>query len=146
MATTTETVVSAELAAELRGPLLRITRLMRSERVDSSVSIAMASTLATLCRRGPMSAGELAMAECVQPPSMTKLLASLEERGFVRRAVHPIDRRQLIVALTPAGRRYCDAERRTRNAVLARRLGALTDDERMLLHQVAPLLEKIAGR
>ena len=54
-----------------------------------------------------MSAGELAACERVQPPSMTKVLASLEERGLVRRDAHPSDRRQAIIAITDAGIATC---------------------------------------
>ena len=91
-----------------------------------------------------MSAGELANCESVQPPSMTKVLANLEERGLVRREVHPTDRRQAIIAITDAGTALLDSERRSRDAWLTRRLATLTADERALLQQVVPILDKLA--
>ena len=102
MTTATRTTI-AELASLLRPSLLRLTRLVRNQRVDMSVTLTQLSAMGTLLKRGPMSAGELATCERVQPPSMTKVLANLEERGLVRREAHPTDRRQAIIAITDAG-------------------------------------------
>src|SRR5919201_3010414 len=94
---------AAELAALLRPSLLRLTRLVRNQRVDVSVTLTQLSAMGTLRKKGPMSAGDLAAHERVQPPSMTKVLASLEEKGLVRRDAHPTDKRQAIIVLTDAG-------------------------------------------
>jgi DNA-binding MarR family transcriptional regulator len=133
-----------ELASSLRPALLRLTRLVRNQRVDISVSLGHISAMATLKKNGPMSAGELAAFERVQPPSMTKTIAGLEERGFVRREIDPKDRRCTIVAITDAGLDLLDSERRQRDAWLSQRLSRLTADERALLRQVIPVLEKLA--
>jgi DNA-binding MarR family transcriptional regulator len=133
-----------DLAALLRPSLLRLTRIVRNQRVDQSVSLTQLSALGALNKRGPMSAGELAACERVQPPSMTKVLASLEERSLVERATHPTDRRQVIVAITDAGRALLESERRSRDAFLAKRLAKLTPEERALLRDVVPVLDKLA--
>jgi DNA-binding MarR family transcriptional regulator len=135
---------SAELAALLRPSLLRLTRLIRNQRVDMSVTLTQISAMATLNKRGPMSAGELAAFEKVQPPSMTKVLANLEERGLVRRDAHPTDKRQAIISVTDEGRALLESERRSRDAWLSQRLAELTPDERALLHDVVPVLDKLA--
>ncbi len=93
-----------------------------------------------------MSAGELAACERVQPPSMTKVLASLEEHGLVRREPHPTDRRQVIVAVTDAAEQLLDSERRSRDAWLSQRLSQLTPEERALLRKVIPVLDKLAAQ
>jgi DNA-binding MarR family transcriptional regulator len=134
----------AELASLLRPSLLRLTRLIRLQRADQSVTLTQLSALGTLAKRGPMSAGELATCERVQPPSMTKVLAHLEERGLVRRAAHPSDKRQAIISVTPDGEQLLDSERRSRDAWLSRRLAELTPDERALLRSVVPILDKLA--
>ncbi|MGH3260815.1 MAG: MarR family winged helix-turn-helix transcriptional regulator [Sciscionella sp.] len=134
----------AELAAVLRPSLLRLTRIIRNQRADTSVTLTQLSALGTLCKHGPMSAGELASCEQVQPPSMTKVLANLEERGLVRRDPHPSDRRQAIIVVTDAGADLLDRERRSRNAWLSQRLARLTPDERALLRDLAPVLDKLA--
>jgi DNA-binding MarR family transcriptional regulator len=134
----------AELAAVLRPALLRATRMIRNQRADMSVTLTLVSAMATLYKRGPMSAGELAGHECVQPPSMTKVLSHLEERGLVRREPHPTDRRQAIIAITDAGVALLDAEHRSRDAWLTQQLARLTPDERALLRKVVPVLDKLA--
>jgi DNA-binding MarR family transcriptional regulator len=143
MTTATRTTIS-ELASLLRPALLRLTRIVRNQRVDMSVTLTQLSAMGTLRKSGPMSAGELAACERVQPPSMTKVLANLEERGLVRRDVHPTDRRQVVLAITPAGEALLDSERRSRDQWLAKRLATLTPDERALLQRVVPILDKLA--
>jgi DNA-binding MarR family transcriptional regulator len=134
----------AELAATLRPSLLRVTRVVRNQRVDMSVTLTQLSAMGTLLKHGPMSAGELAAAERVQPPSMTKVLANLEERGLIRRETHPADKRQAIVSITEAGTALLDDERRSRDAWLSQQLAKLTPDERALLRNVVPVLDKLA--
>lgn len=137
---------TAELADTLRGPLLRLTRLMRQERSDASVPIGQLAALGTVFHHGPLTAGELAEREQVQPPSMTKIIAALEDRGLIQRAIHPIDRRQILVSCTAAGRDLVISTRRARTEWLARRLTLLTADERAALRAAAPVLEKLARR
>ena len=135
---------TAELASLLRPSLLRLTRIVRNQRVDMSVTLTQLSAMATLNKSGPMSAGELATCEKVQPPSMTKVLANLEERGLVRREAHPSDKRQAIISITDAGVALLGDERRSRDAWLSRRLATLTPEERALLQRVVPILDKLA--
>ena len=135
-----------DLAALLRPSLLRLTRLIRNQRVDMTVTLTQLSAMATLSNCGAMSAGELANRERVQPPSMTKVLANLEERGLVRRAAHPTDKRQAIIEITDAGLGLLDSERQSRDAWLSRRLAELTPQERALLRDVIPVLDKLAGQ
>jgi len=143
MTTATRTTI-ADLASQLRPALLRLTRLVRNQRVDMSVTLTQLSAMGTLRKNGPMSAGELAALERVQPPSMTKVLANLEERGLVRREVDPADRRCAILAITAAGEELLDSERRSRDAWLARRLATLTPEERAVLRRAAPILDRLA--
>jgi DNA-binding MarR family transcriptional regulator len=134
----------SELAATLRPSLLRLTRLIRNQRVDMSVTLTQISAMATLAKRGPMSAGELASCEKVQPPSMTKVLANLEERGLVRREVHPTDKRQAIISVSEEGFALLESETRSRDAWLSKRLTQLTSEERALLRSAVPVLDKLA--
>jgi DNA-binding MarR family transcriptional regulator len=135
---------AAELSAALRPSLLRLTRIIRNQRVDLSVSLTQLSAMGTLQKKGPMSAGDLAAHERVQPPSMTKVLASLEEKRLVTRGAHPTDKRQAIIVLTSAGLDLLDSERRQRDAWLSQRLAQLTPDERAALRAVIPVLDKLA--
>jgi DNA-binding MarR family transcriptional regulator len=100
--------------------------------------------MGTLSKKGPMSAGDLAACERVQPPSMTKVLASLEEKGLVTREAHPTDKRQAIIVLAQTGVELLDSERRQRDAWLSQRVAQLTPDERAALRDVIPVLDKLA--
>ena len=142
--TTPSKLTAAELSAALRPSLLRLTRILRNQRVDMSVTLTQLSAMGTLRKKGAMSAGDLAAHERVQPPSMTKVLAMLEEKGMVTRAAHPTDKRQAIIALTAAGLDLLESERRQRDAWLSQRLAQLTPDERAALRDVIPVLDKLA--
>lgn len=134
----------AELATRLRPALVRLVRVIRQQRADLSVTLTQISALGTLETNGPMSPGELAALERVQPPSMTKVLSSLEELGFVGRQPHPTDGRQVIVGLTDAGRVFLDSERQSRHAWLSQRLQMLDDRERAALYDTVAVLDKLA--
>jgi DNA-binding MarR family transcriptional regulator len=75
---------------------------------------------------------------------MTRTVNCLEEGGYVTRRPHESDRRQVVVALSEQGRAAVEAERRRRDHWLAVRLRELTAEERQLLRQAAPVLDKLA--
>jgi DNA-binding MarR family transcriptional regulator len=135
---------NAALASSLRNSVMRLSRRLRIERASTDLSLNQLAVLGTLGRRGPLSVGELAAAERVQPPSMTRTVNCLCDLGLVRREPHPSDRRQVVVHLSDEARRVLDEDRRRRDAWLARQLPDLTPDERRLLRQVAPILERLA--
>ncbi|MFW6204956.1 MAG: MarR family winged helix-turn-helix transcriptional regulator [Actinomycetota bacterium] len=135
----------AGLAGGMRNAVLRLARRLRTEREDPSLTLTQLSTLGTLLRRGPVTLGELAAAEQVQPPTMTRVVSDLEERGLVAREPDEKDRRLVIVRLTREGEALLAADRERRDAWLNQRLRELTADERAVLRQAVPLLEKLAG-
>jgi DNA-binding MarR family transcriptional regulator len=135
----------AGLAAALRISVARLTRRLRSERdPENELSIGQLSVLGALFRNGACSIGELAAHERVQPPSMTRTVNCLEEAGYVVRRAHETDRRQVVIELADKGRTTLEADRRRRDAWLARRLAELTPEERSVLRQAAPILERLA--
>ncbi len=138
------TISAADLASLLRPSLLRLTRVLRNQRVDMSITLTQLSAMSTLLIRGPMSAGDLAGFERVQPPSMTKVIALLEDRGLVVRDQHPSDRRQAIIAITDKGTELLDLERRSRDEWLSQRLESLSAAELALLRDVVPVLDRLA--
>jgi DNA-binding MarR family transcriptional regulator len=143
----TETRSDAGLATALRISVSRLARRLRVERQAeglASLSDTQLAALAVLERHGPMAPGELAEHEKVQPPSMTRVIAVLEERGLVMRAPHPTDRRQVVLTVTEEGRALVSQARRRRDAWLAKRLKELTPEERALLRAAAPVLEKLS--
>ncbi len=135
---------NAALASSLRNSVMRLSRRLRIERASTDLSLNQLAVLGTLRRHGPLTVGELAGAEKVQPPSMTRTVNCLCDLGLVRREPHETDRRQVVVHLSDAARQVLDEDRRRRDAWLARQLPDLTPDERRLLRQVAPILERLA--
>jgi DNA-binding MarR family transcriptional regulator len=133
------------LASELRFSVARLTRRLRNERdPDNPLSVGALSAMGILFREGECTVGVLAAHERVQPPSMTRTVNCLVEDGFALRRPHPTDGRQVLVDLTDKGREILLADRRRRDAWLARRLRELTPDERALLREAAPLLQRLA--
>ena len=144
---TTESVsrTDAGLASAVRVAVARLHRRMRTEEIDDlGVSVGGVAVLAHLFRNGEQTLGQLAAAERVQPPSMTRTVTCLERDGFVERHPHPTDGRQVVVRLAPRGEDLLARERRRRDAWLTRRLRDLTPEERAVLRSAAPILEKLS--
>ncbi|GAB2887176.1 MarR family winged helix-turn-helix transcriptional regulator [Nocardioides pacificus] len=137
----------AGLAAELRLSVMRLRRRLAAERhPDNELSAGAMAVLGTLFREGECPVGELAARERVQPPSMTRTVNALEADGLVARRPHETDGRQVLIALSDRGRQVVLADRRRRDAWLARRLAELEPDEREVLRRAAPLLQELARK
>ena len=140
------TLASASLAADLRIALLRSARRIRAERSSESISDGQYSVLARLDCDGVMTPRQLAEADHVQPPSMTRILNALVAAGLVERTGDPDDRRQVLVAITEAGRAEVRETRRRRDAWLAQRLAVLTPQERATLADAADILRRVVAK
>src|SRR5215218_4359668 len=119
------TDANARLANDLSLAVLRLARQLRFRRPDSPVSLSQLSALATLSKDGPMTPGALAVKERVRPPSMTRVIASLAELGFVDRCAHPDDGRQVLVSVSAYGEGLIDVGRRASQEWRQQRLGGL---------------------
>ena len=148
MTTPQETRSDTGLASALRISVTRLARRLRAERqsegLEPDLSDTQLAALAALERHSAMTPGELADHEKVQPPSMTRVIAVLEERALVMRAPHASDRRQVVLTVTDYGREVVQQSRRLREAWLARRMRELTPQERAALRAAAPVLEKLS--
>lgn len=147
MTTPQQTRSDAGLASALRISISRLARRLRAERakgLEPDLSDTQLAALAALERHTAMTPGELADHEKVQPPSMTRVITVLEERGLVMRAPHPTDRRQVVLTVTEQGKTVVQQSRVLREAWLARRLGDLSPQERSVLRAAAPILEKLS--
>src|SRR6478735_5987864 len=102
----------ARLASDLSLAVMRLARQLRFRNPQSPVSLSQLSVLTTLANEGAMTPGALAIRERVRPPSMTRVIASLCELGFVDRCAHPDDGRQVLVSASGAGMELIEAERR----------------------------------
>src|ERR1700753_4321245 len=147
--TAPRTTPEAGLSAALRISVSRLARRLRAQRTTSGMTEAVLSetqlaALSALEVHHAMSPGELAEHEKVQPPSMTRVIAVLEERNLVLRSPHPTDRRQVVLTVTEEGRAVVQRVRERKDAWLARRLAELTDEEHAALQAVVPILEKLS--
>lgn len=139
-----ERITATQLAVLLRDAITRLNRRVRQTRPVGDLTATQLSALTSLDLAGAMTPRELADAERVQPPTMTKIIGKLEDRGLVERSPHPTDRRQVILAATPEGRAMLARFERAREEWLASRLAELTSDERELLRQAAEILRRVA--
>jgi DNA-binding MarR family transcriptional regulator len=137
-------VPSAQLATLLRDAITRLNRRVRQARPVGDLTATQLSALTSLQLAGALSPRELADVERVQPPTMTKIVAKLEERGLVGRTPHPTDGRQVILAATEAGREVLGRSDRVRDQWLAKRLAELSPEERETLRRAAEILQKVA--
>lgn len=134
-----------DLAGELRVGSMRLARRLRAERGSDDLTLSQLAALGSLELHGECTVGELAHIERVKPPSMTRIVNSLVEAGLMVRRPHDVDGRQVMVDLTDTARELLIDNRRRRTAWLALRLAELTADERELLRQSAPLLNRLAS-
>lgn len=139
-----EKTPAAKLAVMLRDAITRLNRRVRQARPVGDLTVTQLSALTSLELAGALTPRELADVERVQPPTMTKIVAKLEERGLVQRTPHPTDGRQVILSTTEVGREVFGRYERLRDEWLAARLAELTPDERDVLEHAASILGRIA--
>lgn len=135
---------TTELASRLRLAMARLVRRARQAAVESGeMTPSMLSALGSIEGLGAPTLGELAAAERVQPPTVTKLVGRLEEQGLVVREPDPGDRRVVRVRLTGDGRRFVERTRVRAGEYMAKRLRKLSDEERAVVEAAVPILERM---
>ncbi len=135
---------TADLADRLHSAAIHLLRRLRREDDASGLPAPQLSAMSVIVFGGPITLGALATAEQVRPPTITKLVALLEEQGLVERETDPADRRIVRVKATARGTRLLYDGRRRRVASLAESLGQLPAADRAALANAVPLLEKVA--
>lgn len=132
-------------ASTLRRGVTRLGRRLRLERPEQGEPLLQLSTLALLHGRGPMTPGELAAAQRVQPQSLTRTLTALEAAGLASRRTDPGDRRRSLLMITGTGRRAIRHDVSQRDAWLAMAMAELlTPAEQELLRIAGQLMERLA--
>ena len=135
---------AALVALRIRESITKVNRRLRQTRPLGDMTIAQISAMQSLESAGAMTPRELAEAERVQPPTITRIIARLEERGLIQRTPHPTDGRQVILAPSAAGRQLLADYQRVRDEWLAQRVAKLTADDRQTLERAADILTRIA--
>lgn len=135
---------AAQCAVQLRRSVSLLARRLRPNLQHAGISVAKLSVLGQLHRNVPLTPTDLAAREGVRPQTLTRLLAELEADGWIARAPHASDRRQTLLALTPAGARRLRTATQAGDAVLAHLISStLGHDERALLLHASALLNKL---
>lgn len=141
--TTTASRKRPDLATDLRITVQRLSRRIRSESDPGDLTEAQYSVLAGLHRHGSSTPRAIAEREGVQPPSMTRTLASLEKDGLVARSAHPTDGRQVLIELAAAGDQLIRETRRRRDHWMVQHLRGLTAEERATLSDAVAILRRV---
>ena len=133
-----------DLPARLR---LAVGRLNRRLRVDSAAALPplQTSVLVTLEQHEPLRLSELARREAVTPPTMSRVLAALDEADLLTRRPDPHDARSALVELSERGRAMIATLRSERTATLAHRLDRLAPEHREALERALPALEALVA-
>lgn len=130
-------------AARLRFVLVRLVRTLRRAG-QSTLTASQVSALATAEDFGPLRISALATHEAMDPSVATRVVASLEVLGLLRRTDDPEDKRASLVDLSESGRRALSELWSERTLGLTSRLERLTQEERHAIEAALPALEKLA--
>ena len=139
----TTTKTSTDLPARLRYVIGRLHRLLRRKAAPEMTPTQL-SVLYVIERKQPVPLGKLAAIEGLAPPSLSRIISSLEEAGLVTRTIDPADRRSVVASLTTQGRATLDRTRTIRNDYLAARLKTLDHDDLAALERATEILESFA--
>ncbi|MCH7532767.1 MAG: MarR family transcriptional regulator [Gemmatimonadetes bacterium] len=134
---------ATDLADRLHSAAIHLLRHLRQEDDASGLTAPRLSALSVIVFRGPLTVGELAHAEQVRPPTISRLVSDLEEQGLVGRREDPEDRRVRWVEATKKGQRLLHQGRRRRVDRLAQRLRSLSGNDKKTLTSAAALLEQL---
>jgi len=131
------------LASELHSVALHLLRRVRQEDDKLRITPARLSALSVVVFGGPMSLNALAGAEQVTGPTMSRIVAALEDKGLIRRDPHPQDRRAVRLRATRAGRQLMERGRRRRVRRLVTELEGLTPSDQQALYRAVDILRSL---
>jgi DNA-binding MarR family transcriptional regulator len=131
-----------EVADRVHSAAIHLLRRLRVRDRESGIGPAQLSALSVLVFGGPRSLGELADAEQVRPPTMSRIVAGLEDSGLVRRHCTEDGRKMRLVA-TAKGTKIMWAGRKRRVELLANALSSLREEDVRRLGELAELLQQL---
>ena len=131
---------------ELRLTIMKLARLLRSQKAEGDITDGQRSVLFSLEETGALSLSELSARERVTPPSMNRTVSALVALGLVTRETAVDDARRVTIGITDDGIRFVRETRRRRDAWFSSRLATLTADEREILAKAAPILKGLADK
>jgi DNA-binding MarR family transcriptional regulator len=136
------TEVDHDLVESLRLAVGRLARRLRQQ-AEAEITASQLSALASIGRLGPITLGNLASVERLRPPTVTRIVANLEESGLVARHADASDRRVSRVEVTRSGRELLEVTRTRKDAYLATRLATLGKADLDVLREATAVLERL---
>ena len=133
---------AVDIADRLHSLAIHLLRRLRVRDLASGVGPAQLSALSVLVFGGPKSLGDLAEAEQVRPPTMSRVVANLERDGLVRRLATE-DKRRMRIKATARGTKILQDGRKRRVELLANAIGSLPEEKRRQLREMAELLQQV---
>ena len=131
------------MADRLHSAAIQLLRRVRVRDGEPGLSAARLSALSVIVVAGPITISELAATQGVRPPTMTRLVDTLERDGLAMREPHPDDGRSVQVRATGMGRLALSRGRQHRATTLSRRLASLSRSDLAALDRAAELLERV---
>jgi DNA-binding MarR family transcriptional regulator len=137
---------SQKLADQLHSLAIHLLRRLRREDDSSGLNAPRLSALSVIVFGGPVTLGDLAAAEQVRPPTMTRIVNALEELGLVTKEKCSSDGRSIHLSATAGGRELLLAGRELRVRALAAQVESLNPPEKEVLAAACEILQKIVHR
>lgn len=135
-----------ELADRLHSTAIHLLRQVRVQDAASGLAPARLSALSVLVFGSAMSLNDLARAEQVRPPTMSRIVDALESANLIRRTVNPQDRRAVVLEATEKGTAILWQGRKRRVKFLAKHLSRLTESERHKINEAIKAIQKAMAR
>jgi DNA-binding MarR family transcriptional regulator len=132
-----------KVAEQMHSAAIHLLRKLRREDAESGLNAPRLSALSVIVFAGPLTLGDLAAAEQVRPPTMTRIVDALVEQGLATRNKNSQDRRRTLIATTAAGKRLLLEGRERRVRALARQISALDGRSQKTLQEAAKILKRV---
>jgi DNA-binding MarR family transcriptional regulator len=134
---------SQNIAGQLHSAAIHLLRKLRREDATSGLNAPRLSALSVIVFAGPVTLGDLAAAEQVRPPTMTRIVDALEKSKLVTRTKNAEDGRSTLITATPSGRKLLLQGRDRRVRALAMQIDALGHKERLTLREASAILQRV---
>lgn len=131
-----------DVADRLHSAAIHVLRHARSQDVLAGIGPARLSALSVLVFVGPMALGQLAAAEQVKAPTMSRIVAGLKRTGLASIEADAKDARRIRVTATAKGVRILQEARVRRILLLAESLSGFSKQELSTLLEAAELMER----
>jgi DNA-binding MarR family transcriptional regulator len=143
----TETLTNSQnIADQLHSAAIHLLRKLRKEDEGSGLNASRLSALSVIVFGGPVTLGDLAAAEQVRPPTMTRIVNALEEKGLVLKKQNANDGRSTLLSATSAGKKLLMEGRARRVRALAKQIAALNHEQRSALQEAAEILKEVVRK